>query len=76
MLMALSAIRSRRGPRQRRPGKVRADKAYNFAEHLAWLRGRGIVPRIAPAGVGSSERLGRHRWKIERTLPGCSATGA
>ncbi|WP_158581741.1 IS5 family transposase [Actinomadura spongiicola] len=68
LLMALPAIRSRRGPRRRRPVKVRADKAYHSAEHLAWLRGRGIVPRIARAGVESSERLGRHRWKIERTL--------
>jgi hypothetical protein len=24
-------------------------KAYHSAEHLAWLGGRGIVPRIAPA---------------------------
>ena len=48
--------------------KVRAGKAYNSAEYLAWLRGRGIVPRIARAGVESSERLGRHRWKIGRTL--------
>ncbi|WP_200872006.1 transposase, partial [Actinomadura welshii] len=46
LLMALPAIRSRRGPRRRRPVKVRADKAYHSAEHLAWLRRRGIVPRI------------------------------
>nr|BFE36137.1 hypothetical protein GCM10010200_083880 [Actinomadura rugatobispora] len=68
LLMALPALRSRRGPRRRRPEKVRADKAYNSAEYRAWLRERGIVPRIARAGVESSERLGRHRWKIERTL--------
>lgn len=35
---------------------------------LAWLRERGIVPRIARRGVDSSERLGRYRWKIERAL--------
>jgi transposase len=29
---------------------------------------RGIVPRIARRGIDSSERLGRHRWKVERTL--------
>ncbi|MEV3920716.1 transposase [Actinomadura coerulea] len=68
LLMALPAIRSRRGPRRRRPIKVRADKAHNSAEHLTRLRRRGMVPRIARAGVESSERLGRHRWKIERTL--------
>jgi transposase len=27
-----------------------------------------IVPRIARPGIESSERLGRHRWVIERTL--------
>ncbi|OLT23338.1 IS5 family transposase, partial [Actinomadura sp. CNU-125] len=53
---------------RRRPVKARADKAYHSAEHLSWLRGRGIVPRIARPGIDSGERLGRHRWKIERTL--------
>ncbi len=68
LLMALPEIRSRRGPRRRRPVKLRADKAYHSAEHLAWLRQRGITPRIARPGIESGERLGRHRWKIERTL--------
>ncbi|GGV48343.1 hypothetical protein GCM10010182_83260 [Actinomadura cremea] len=68
LFMALPTIRSRRGPRRRRPVKARADKAYHSAEHLAWLPGRGIVPRIARPGIDSGERLGRYRWKIERTL--------
>ncbi|WP_369387237.1 IS5 family transposase [Streptomyces sp. CG1] len=68
LLLGLPAIRSRRGPRRRRPVKVRADKAYFSAEHLAWLRARGLIPRIARPGVESSERLGRHRWKIERSI--------
>ena len=29
---------------------------------------RGILPRIARRGVESRERLGRHRWVVERTL--------
>jgi hypothetical protein len=29
---------------------------------------RGITPRIARRGIESSERLGRHRWRGERTL--------
>jgi transposase len=32
------------------------------------LRRRGISPRIARRGVESSQRLGRHRWKVERSL--------
>lgn len=38
------------------------------AEHLAWLRERGLVARIARPGIESGERLGRHRWKIERSI--------
>jgi transposase len=38
-------------------------------EHLwAWLRIRRITPRIARRGVETSEKLGRHRWVIERSL--------
>jgi transposase len=32
------------------------------------LRRRAIRPRIARRGLESSERLGRHRWKVERSL--------
>ncbi|MGW4105363.1 hypothetical protein ACWEGV_20095, partial [Streptomyces sp. NPDC004976] len=44
------------------------DKAYFSAEHLTWLRERGLVPRIARPGMETSERLGRHCWKIERSI--------
>jgi transposase len=54
--------------RRRRPGKLDADKAYDSAANRAYLRRRGITPRIARRGVESSTRLGRHRWRIERTL--------
>jgi hypothetical protein len=68
LIRDIPAIRSRRGPRRRRPVKLRADKAYFSAEHVSWLRERGIVPRIARPGMESGERLGRHHWKIERTI--------
>jgi hypothetical protein len=32
------------------------------------LRARSIIPRIAGGRVESSERLGRYRWRVERTL--------
>lgn len=63
LVLGIPAVRSRRGPRRRRP-----DKAYHSAGNLAWLRERNITPRIARPGVESSERLGRHRWKIERSI--------
>ncbi|MGW0917323.1 IS5 family transposase [Streptomyces sp. NPDC002784] len=68
LIGGIPAIRSRRGPRRRRPAKLRADKAYHSADHRRWLRMRGIVPRIARPGIETGERLGRHRWKIERTI--------
>ncbi|WP_457514223.1 IS5 family transposase [Streptomyces sp. TE33382] len=68
LILGIPAIRSRRGPRRRRPVKVRADKAYYSAEHLRWLRERHLVPRIARPGIESGERLGRQRWKIERSI--------
>jgi transposase len=68
MICALPAIRSRRGPRRRKPTKLRADKGYDSNRHRTWLRQRRITPRIARRGIDSSERLGLHRWKIERTI--------
>jgi hypothetical protein len=32
------------------------------------LRARGMMPRIARRGIDSSERLGRHRWVVERSV--------
>lgn len=61
LILGIPAFRSRRGPRRRRPAKIRADKAYYSADHLTWLRSRRLVARIAPPGIESGERLGRHR---------------
>ncbi len=68
LVKAIPAIRSRRGPRRRKPGKLHADKAYDHAALRQWLRRRGIQVRIARKGVETSEKLGRHRWVIERTI--------
>jgi transposase len=54
--------------RRSRPGKLDADKAYDSAANRAYLRRRGIKARIARRGIESSRRLGRQRWRIERTL--------
>lgn len=74
LVKGISPIRSRRGPRRRRPGKLHGDKGYDYSHLRQWLRERGIAHRIARKGVESSQRLGRHRWTIERTmswLAGC-----
>jgi IS5 family transposase len=56
------------GQRRARPGTVHAEKAYDSATNRVYLRRRGIRPRIARRQVESSARLGRHRWKVERSL--------
>ena len=47
--------------------KLHADKAYDHRRCRAYLRQRGIRPRIARRMIEPSDRLGRHRWTIERT---------
>jgi transposase len=56
------------GRPRKRPAKLHADKAYDSGPLREELRRRGITPRIARRGIESSERLGRHRWVVERTL--------
>jgi IS5 family transposase len=65
---AISPVRRPRGRPRKRPEKLHADKGYDFPRCRTALRKKGITPRIARRGVESSERLGRHRWVVERTL--------
>jgi transposase len=58
----------RRGRPRKRPVKLHADKGYDYPRCRRALRARGIIPRIARRGIESSERLGRYRWAVERTL--------
>jgi IS5 family transposase len=70
MVDAVPAVigpRGRAGRPRRRPAK-HADKGYDYPGCRRTLRRRGITPRIARRGVESSQRLGRHRWKVERSL--------
>jgi IS5 family transposase len=64
----LPPVRTPSGRRRVRPDKVHADKGYDSQANRAWLRRRGIRPRIARRGIESSARLGRHRWRVERSL--------
>ena len=69
LLEAAPAVKGRgRGRPRRRPAKLHADKGYDNARCRAYLRRRGITARIARRGVESKERLGRHRWVVERTI--------
>jgi transposase len=71
MVDAVPAVigpRGRPGRPRRRPAKLHADKGYDYPGCRRALRRRNISPRIARRGVESSTRLGRHRWKVERSL--------
>ncbi len=61
LVASIPAIRSRRGPRRRRPATLRADKGHDYPYLRRFLRRHRITVRIARRGVDSSERLRRHR---------------
>jgi transposase len=65
---AVIGPRGRPGRPRKRPAKLHGDKGYDYPGCRRALRRRGICPRIARRGVESSTRLGRHRWKVERSL--------
>ncbi len=68
VLDAIPALRNgRRGRPRQRPDKLHADKGYDYRRCRRACRTRGIQPRIARRGVESSQRLGPHRWVVERT---------
>ncbi len=65
---AVAPIRCPSGRRRKRPAKLHADKGYDYPVCRHLLRRRHITPRIARKGIERSDRLGRHRWVVERTL--------
>jgi transposase len=68
LVKAIPAIKSRRGPRRRKPAKLHADKAYDHADLRGWVRDQGTAVRIAGKGIESAAKLGKHRWVIERSM--------
>jgi IS5 family transposase len=72
---AIPAVRGLSGRPRSRPDKLHADKGYDFARCRRHLRKRGICPRIARRGIERNDRLGKHRWVVERTHAWLSAFG-
>jgi transposase len=68
LLDAIPPIKTPAGRRRKRPDKGHADKAYDIPRCRRALTQRHIKIRIARKGIDASERLGRHRWVVERTL--------
>ncbi len=68
LVQGIQAVRSRRGPRRRSPAKLHCDKTYYSRKQRRWLRERSNGVRLARSGIESSQRLGRHRYKVERSI--------
>jgi hypothetical protein len=68
LLDRIAPVKGPRGRPRKRPAKLHADKASDYPRVRRALRARHITPRIARRGIESSEKLGRHRWVVERTL--------
>ena len=72
---ALPAVGGKRGRPRRWPEKLHADKGYDYPRCRAHLKRRGIQDRIARKGIERNDRLGRHRWVVERTHAWLAAFG-
>ena len=68
LLDAIPPIRTPSRQRRQRPRRLHADKAYAIPRCRKALTQRRIRVRVARKGIDASERLGRHRWVVERTL--------
>jgi hypothetical protein len=70
----VDAVQPVKGPRghpgrpRKRPAKLHGEKGDDYPRCRRALRRRGIMPRIARRGIESSQRLGRHRYVVERSL--------
>lgn len=68
LIAAIPPIKTVRGGRRKRPEKLHADKGYDIPRCRRFLGRRGITCRIARKGIERTDRLGRYRWVVERTL--------
>jgi transposase len=68
LIDAIPPIKQANGRRRKRPEKLHADKGYDIPRCRRALTQRHIQVRITRKSIDSSQRLGRHRWVVERTL--------
>jgi IS5 family transposase len=68
LIDAIPTVAGKRGQPRRRPDKLHADTVYDQRRCRDACRTRNIRPRIARRGIESTQKLGRHRWVIERSF--------
>ncbi len=74
LIDAIGAIADKRGRPRQRPDRVIADRGYDHDRYRRELSRRGVTPRIARRYTEHGSGLGRVRWVVERTLPGCTTS--
>ena len=67
-LDAIPPVRHGRGRPCQRLCCLHTAQAYDHRRCRVKCRRRTIAPRIARRGIETSDRLGRHRWGVERTF--------
>ncbi|MBG7701322.1 hypothetical protein HCJ76_25345 [Streptomyces sp. MC1] len=68
LVRGIPPVRSRRGPRRRRPAELHGDKGYDFEHLRRWSRHRKMTPRIAGRGIECLHPLGLRRWMADRRV--------
>ncbi|MGC9479767.1 IS5 family transposase [Streptomyces sp. WG4] len=68
LLDAVPSIRGQRGRPRSKPGRLYADRGYDFDKYRRLLWKRGIKPVIARRGVAHGSGLGNVRWVVERAF--------
>jgi transposase len=68
LLDAIPRIRGLRGRPRHRPGRLFADRGYDYDKYRRILRARDITPKIARRGVPHGSGLGKSCWVVERTF--------
>ena len=66
LLDAIPSLRGKRGRPRYRPGKLHADKGYDYPRCRRACMRRSIKHRITRKGIESSSHLGKNRWVVER----------
>lgn len=68
LLDAIPRIRGVRGRPRHRPGRLFADRGYDYDKYRRLFRARGITTKIARKGTAHGSGLGKTRWVVERTF--------
>jgi transposase len=68
LVVALQALATDEVSQTHGIGSYLLIRGYDYPRCRRALRRRGITPRIARRGIESSQRLGRHRYVVERSL--------